>query len=49
MNAQQGVVALQHARRLWEDETKVGTYVAALLVVIFLGWPLFRLWKQSRR
>jgi hypothetical protein len=46
VNAQQGVVALQHARRLWEDETKVGTYVAVLLVVIFVGWPLVRLWRR---
>jgi hypothetical protein len=48
MNAQQGVVALRHARRMWQDETRVGTYIAVLLVAIFVGWPAYSFWKSHR-
>jgi hypothetical protein len=46
MTPQQGVLAVRHARRLWNDETRVGTYAAIVLVTIFVGWPLWRLWRR---
>jgi hypothetical protein len=49
MNAQQGVEALRHARRLWRSDDRIETYAAILLVAIFLGWPTYRAWKASRR
>lgn len=48
MNPRQIVEAIQHAAQLWQDETKVGSIAAVVLVAAFVGWPAYRLWKASR-
>jgi hypothetical protein len=42
------VEAARAAYRLWNDETTIGTVAAIVLVVAFLGWPLFQAWRSSR-
>lgn len=41
------VEAVRAAYRLWNDDTRIGTIIAVVLVVVFLGWPLFRYWRAS--
>lgn len=48
MHPKQAVEAVQQARRLWNDETIIGSVAAVVLVAIFLGWPAYRFWKGSR-
>jgi len=49
MHPKQIVEAIQHAARLWQDETKVGSIAAAVLVLVFVGWPAYRMLTASRR
>lgn len=48
MHPKQSVEAVQEARRLWGDDTTSGTVAAVILLVIFVGWPLYRLRKATR-
>lgn len=48
MHPKQAVEAVQQARRLWNDETTIGSVAAVVLVGIFIGWPAYRFWKASR-
>jgi hypothetical protein len=43
------VEAARAAYRLWDDDSTAGTVAAVLLVVVFLGWPLFRYWRASSK
>jgi hypothetical protein len=43
----QQIEVVQAARRLWRTEGRAGSVVAVLLVVAFIGWPLFKLWRNS--
>jgi hypothetical protein len=38
--------ATRAAYRLWRDDSRIGTVAAIILVVLFVGWPLYRIWKQ---
>lgn len=40
--------AARAAYRLWKSESRAGTVAAVVLVVAFLGWPLFQYWRASR-
>jgi hypothetical protein len=48
MHPRQSVEAFQQARRLWRDETTIGTVAAVALVLAFVAWPAYRFWKASR-
>lgn len=41
--------AARAAYRLWKSESRVGTLAAALLLLVFIGWPLFRFWRGYRQ
>lgn len=43
------VEAARAAYRLWDDDSTLGTVAAVLLVVVFLGWPLFQYWRAGGR
>jgi hypothetical protein len=47
MNPRQSVEAVREAARLWQDETRVGSVVAVVLVLVFVGWPLYRFYRAS--
>jgi len=47
MHPKQSVEALQSARRLWSDDTTIGTLAAVGLVVLFVAWPVYRVYKAS--
>lgn len=40
--------AAHAAYRLWKSESRAGTVAAVVLVVGFLGRPLFQYWRASR-
>jgi len=47
MHPRQSVEALQSARRLWSDDTTIGTLAAVVLVAVFVLWPVYRFYKAS--
>jgi len=47
MHPKQSVDALRIARRLWSDDTTIGTLAAVVLVAVFVLWPLYRLYQAS--
>jgi hypothetical protein len=44
----QHVEAARHAWRLWNDETVVGSIAALVLVAVFFGPVLRRVWRYHR-
>jgi hypothetical protein len=44
----QQVEAVAAARRLWNDDTQAGSVAAVVLVLCFVGWPLYQYWRGSQ-
>lgn len=42
------VEAARAAHRLWKSDSRLGTFAAVVLLLAFVGWPLFRFWRASR-
>jgi hypothetical protein len=48
MHPTQTAEAVQSARRLWSDDTVVGTLAAVALVALFVLWPAYRFYTAHR-
>lgn len=40
--------AARAAYQLWRDDSTTGTVAASVLVIGFIGWPLYQLWRANR-